>query len=96
MSPRGGGLNRRNLKNHHLKQLCQQSPDTPEKCPEFLGSPEIIEKSPDTLDQRLCREKCALPKPGATGFANLEPPSLPGSASPLSSLFSCLKSTPTG
>jgi hypothetical protein len=44
--------------------------------PEFLESSESLEKSPESLDCHLCSGICALPKTGATGFANLVPPVL--------------------
>jgi hypothetical protein len=70
MSPRGGGVNRRVLKNHHLKQIYQWTPETLDFSPEFLGSLESLEKSAESLDWHLHSGIATLPKTGATGFAN--------------------------
>jgi hypothetical protein len=42
-----------------------------------------LEKSAESLDWRLRSGISTLPKTGATDFANLVPPGLPGSDSPL-------------
>jgi hypothetical protein len=47
------------------------------------GKSGISEKSPESLDWCLLSGISTLPKTGATGFANLVPPGLPSSDSPL-------------